>query len=235
MLSYLLILILAQVDYGLPRHQYESSNNEVIINFDPMTRNPRFVVEFLNAKVLTKNLSRTYNPFKADESLPKFLKIYPQDYIGSGYDRGHMAPAGNHLSSRESFEFTFLMTNMTPQLPEVNRQVWKDLEISIRNDKDLFDSCWIVTCPVYGLPEDSFTINKVSQRIWVPTHLGKSILATKRVGSETRYTLQSYIIPNKADVKQDYKVYRVTTDELEERTGLDLWAQFPVEHLESKP
>lgn len=234
MLSFLLILILAQVDYGLPRHQYEASNNEVIINFDPMTRNPRFVVEYLNAKILTKSVARTYNPFKADESLPKFLKVYPQDYIDSGYDRGHMAPAGNHMSSKESFEFTFFMTNMTPQLPEVNRQVWRDLEANVRLNKESFDSCWIVTCPVYGSPEDTFTVSKVSKRIWVPTHLGKSILTAKRVGDETRFSLQSYIIPNAVGVKQDYRVYRVTTDELEERTGLDLWAKFPVELLESK-
>lgn len=235
MLNYLLVLLLSQVDQGLPIHRYEASNDEVIINYDPMTKNPRFVVEYLDSKILTKNVARTYNPFKADESLPKFIKVYPQDYIGSGYDRGHMAPAGNHMSSKNSFEFTFFMTNMTPQLPEVNRYVWKELEASIRINKDLFDSCWVVTCPIYGSDEDRFHIDKVSRLIWVPTHLGKSVLFAKQFGNETKYSLQSYIVPNKVGVLKDYPMHRVTTDELESRTGLDLWSKFPVEKLESVP
>lgn len=231
----LVALLLGQVDYGIPVSKYVSSNGEIHIDYDPMTKNPRYVVEYLNAKVLTKAVSRDTNPFKADESLPKYVKVYPQDYISSGYDRGHMAPAGDHMSSKESFDYTFFMTNMSPQLPEVNRRVWNYLEASIREAIPRYDGGWVVTCPIYGGYEDSFTVSKVAKKIWVPTHFGKSVLFTKRIGDRANYTLHSFIVPNKVDVHVDYSMYRVTTDELENRTGLDLWTKFSVEDLESKP
>jgi endonuclease G len=54
--------------------------------------------------------------------------VRPTDYTGSGYDRGHIAPSADRTRNEADNSSTFLMTNMMPQVPEVNRGVWGDLE-----------------------------------------------------------------------------------------------------------
>ena len=54
-------------------------------------------------------------------------KPSPSQYINTGFDKGHMAPAGDSSNEQEMFE-TFLMTNMTPQKPTLNREAWRMLE-----------------------------------------------------------------------------------------------------------
>lgn len=54
------------------------------------------------------------------------------DYTNSGYDRGHMVPAADRSSSVSSMKQTFLMTNVCPQVPRLNRGAWKSLENACR-------------------------------------------------------------------------------------------------------
>ena len=51
----------------------------------------------------------------------------PSQYTNTGYDKGHMAPAGDSSSIAEMYQ-TFLMTNMTPQKPTLNRDALRMLE-----------------------------------------------------------------------------------------------------------
>jgi endonuclease G len=70
------------------------------------------------------------NAFVADRSVPNGAR--PDDYAGTGYDKGHAAPDGD-LSWSEIVEYeSFLMTNMYPQHGSLNRGIWKLLETSIR-------------------------------------------------------------------------------------------------------
>jgi len=56
----------------------------------------------------------------------------PSDYAGSGYDQGHLVPDGD-LSWDQQVEYeSFLMSNMSPQLPNLNRGIWKALESNVR-------------------------------------------------------------------------------------------------------
>ena len=70
------------------------------------------------------------NAFVADKSIVGGAR--PDDYAGTGYDKGHAAPDGD-LSWSEIVEYeSFLMTNMYPQHGSLNRGIWKLLETSIR-------------------------------------------------------------------------------------------------------
>jgi endonuclease G len=70
------------------------------------------------------------NAFVADKSVVGGAK--PDDYAGTGYDKGHAAPDGD-LSWSEIVEYeSFLMTNMYPQHGSLNRGIWKLLETSVR-------------------------------------------------------------------------------------------------------
>lgn len=55
------------------------------------------------------------------------------DYTRSGYDRGHLCPAADRSRSKADMRTTFIMTNVCPQAPTLNRGEWKKLETSCRN------------------------------------------------------------------------------------------------------
>ena len=70
--------------------------------------------------------------FVADGSIPKGQRAEVSDYAKSGYDKGHMVPDGD-LSYNQQVEYeSFLMSNMSPQLPNLNRGAWKLLETHTR-------------------------------------------------------------------------------------------------------
>jgi len=70
--------------------------------------------------------------FVADESLPKDGRSTPGDYAKSGYDKGHLTPDADLSWSLQAEQESFLMSNMSPQLPNLNRGVWKGIEASTR-------------------------------------------------------------------------------------------------------
>ena len=69
--------------------------------------------------------------FREDKKVPSG-SAKPSDYIKSGYDRGHLCPAADMAHSAEAMEETFLMSNISPQLPVFNRGIWKSLEKLVR-------------------------------------------------------------------------------------------------------
>ncbi len=73
------------------------------------------------------------NKFKADLSFPKGMRAETSDYRKSGYDIGHLANAADLSYSKETEEESFLLTNMSPQVPKFNRGIWKYLEGYIRD------------------------------------------------------------------------------------------------------
>jgi endonuclease G len=107
------------------------------------------------AQVKTDKVTRK-NDFHADKRLKNGPT--PDDYSNSGYDRGHMTPAAD-ASTDEQMSDTFLMTNMTPQEPTVNRTPWRLLEVRVR-DGGPFK--WVVTGAVYSYPAKTIGKNNVT-------------------------------------------------------------------------
>lgn len=97
--------------------------------YDAAAKIPKYVSYTLEPKNALGCVPRT-NAFVADASVPNGPK--PDDYAGTGYDKGHAAPDGD-LSWDVQVEYeSFLMTNMMPQAGSLNRGIWKLLETSIR-------------------------------------------------------------------------------------------------------
>ena len=111
------------------------------------------------------------NAFVADQSVPGGAT--PDDYAGTGYDKGHAAPDGD-LSWDQQVEYeSFLMTNMYPQLGGLNRGIWKLLETSVRG--------WAVqtnqTYTIYvGAIYDTATAKKIGSGVVVPTGFYKIVV-----------------------------------------------------------
>jgi len=137
------------------------------------------------------------------------------DYKGTGYDRGHLAPAGDMKWSKEAMSDSFYMTNMSPQLPGFNRDIWKELEALVRRwsieNKDLY----IITGPILqDGPYETIGENEVS----IPKRYYKVILDY----TEPDIKMIAFILPNE---KSDVPLYAfaVTVDTVEYITGLDFF------------
>jgi len=100
-----------------------------LVAYDAPVKIPAYVAYTLLPQNALGCFPRT-NAFVADRSVANGAK--PDDYAGTGYDKGHAAPDGD-LSWSEIVEYeSFLMTNMYPQHGSLNRGIWKLLETSIR-------------------------------------------------------------------------------------------------------
>lgn len=100
-----------------------------LVAYDAPVKIPAYVAYTLLPQNALGCWPRT-NAFVADQSIPNGAR--PDDYAGTGYDKGHAAPDGD-LSWSQMVEYeSFLMTNMYPQHGSLNRGIWKLLETSVR-------------------------------------------------------------------------------------------------------
>jgi endonuclease G len=100
-----------------------------LVAYDAPVKIPAYVAYTLKPENALGCFPRT-NAFVADQSIQDGAR--PNDYVGTGYDKGHGAPDGD-LSYNQQVEYeSFLMTNMYPQHGSFNRGIWKLLETSVR-------------------------------------------------------------------------------------------------------
>ncbi|MEY4539424.1 MAG: hypothetical protein RLZZ306_1181 [Bacteroidota bacterium] len=146
-----------------------------------------------------------------------------QDYSRSGYDRGHLCPAGDFRHNRTLEDETFFMSNMAPQVPDFNRGIWSDLENKVRSWVKKRGELIIVTGPILknGLP----TIGKMNQ-ISVPEKFYKIIY------DPANEEAIAFLFPNEGSVEL-VKSFTISIDDLEAMTGIDFFAKLP-DSLEQK-
>jgi endonuclease G len=117
--------------YGFPQTQNVQPicRQAYLVGYDALAKLPKYVTYELLPQNALGCVART-NAFVADQSVQNGPK--PDDYAAAGYDKGHMSPDGD-LSWDQQVEYeSFLMTNMSPQAPSLNRGIWKLLETSVR-------------------------------------------------------------------------------------------------------
>ena len=117
--------------YGFPQTQgvQPLCQQAYLVGYDAAAKLPKFVTYQLLPQNALGCVART-NAFATNQFIQGGAT--PQDYAGTGYDKGHMAPDGD-LSWDVQVEFeSFLMTNMSPQAGSLNRGIWKLLETSVR-------------------------------------------------------------------------------------------------------
>lgn len=145
-----------------------------------------------------------------------------EDYRGSGYDRGHLAPAADMVRSEQIMSDSFYMSNMSPQNPQLNRGMWAKAEAEVRNWAKDYGIVFVVTGPILEKqPEEylSIGINKVS----VPEFYYKIMLSPVSLDKEpVDWEIFACIIPNQKN-EGSFKDFCVTVDEIEERTGIDFF------------
>jgi endonuclease G len=146
----------------------------------------------------------------------------PDDYRSSGFDRGHLAPAGDMRWSIQAMRDSFYMSNMCPQTPRLNLGVWLHLESAVRRFTEKYGTVLVATGPILDAPPDAFDAIGFSCRIVVPRYFYKVLAAYV----DNHLQTIGFIIDN-ASPTGDYRAYAVTVDEVEARTGLDFFAALP--------
>jgi len=142
------------------------------------------------------------------------------DYKGSGYDRGHLAPAADFKWSSTVMSESFFMSNMSPQHPSFNRGIWKKLEGSVRNWADDNGEIHVVTGPILNEQFSTIGYNKVS----IPNYYYKVILDYR----EPELKGIGFILPNQKS-NSSLQSFAVTIDEVERKTGIDFYHALPDE------
>ncbi len=183
------------------------------VDFDSASRIAYWVHYELNAQEADGQLKRT-DDFRIDFRTKRSAST--KSYRGSGYDRGHLKPAADSKSSRGEMSQSFLMTNMFPQTPSLNRGIWRKLEEQVREWAIQYRTVHVTTGP--SLETHGWLVDGVR----VSTACWKAVL---RTSPDT--CAIAFVMPNASRVSGEIDWYMVSIDELECQLQRDLFPGLP--------
>ena len=220
--------IIQDADFVLPKHSKNDvsiiKHNGFVLKYNEEHEQADWVAYQLTSQEVMGTVKRS-NDFLADPSVKTFSAT-PQDYKNSGYDRGHLAPAGDMKWSHQSMNNCFLMSNISPQKREFNGGIWEHLESLMRKWAKAEKAIFIVTGPVLkdGIDGKIGDKNKIS----IPKYFYKVVLDMEQPDIKGI----GFILANEFGDKP-LKEYAVSIDEVERRTGFDFFPMLP-DDLENK-
>lgn len=181
---------------------------------------PNWVAWDITKEELVEKYERT-DYFDVDPEINPDRAVTYGDYSGSGYDRGHMCPAGDNRFDATAMEECFYMTNICPQDHELNKETWNDLEIACRRWARRYGKVYVVCGPIVEDANNAETIGR-RHKVVVPDAFFKVILI---VNKQTPQAI-GYVFQNN-DSRKPWKAYSI--DEVEEITGIDFFPTLPDE------
>lgn len=218
--------------YGMPPADLLLFNREYVVGYSYLFRQPRWAMEVVDPTNRRVEVKRD-DTFRADLRVPDAFRAGLEDYRQSGYDRGHLVASADRRSTGLKNSETFLMTNMSPQVPRFNRGIWKRLEKAVRDLASMFEEVYVVCGPLFDVGKTIRVIgddpdNPEDVVVPVPDSYFKSVLAENVKGT---LELWSFILPN-ATSSEPLKRFLCQTTEIERRAGLLLWDRLRGERAE---
>ena len=170
-----------------------------------------WTIHFLSPDSINGGTRRT-DDFRADPKVPTG-SAGPRDFSGSGFDRGHLVPAGDMKLNPLAMSESFFMSNMSPQRPGFNRGIWRVLEEMVRDWALKLDGIYVVTAPV--LTNDLETL---------PTGVAVPNWYYKILYAPDYNQMIAFMLPNQRS-NQDLGDFIMTVDEIESITNIDFFSQ----------
>jgi endonuclease G len=184
-----------------------------------------------------KGTATRLDNFAPDAALPTgFTKVATTAYTSTGFDRGHQCPSDDRDGSQSDNTATFLMTNMLPQSPNLNRITWEALEAYCRTLLTAGNELYIIAGG-YGQggtgTNGGVTMTIANGTINVPAHCWKVIVIlpvgttdAARVTGTTRVIAVD--MPNTQTINAyPWGTYRTSVDAIEAATGYDILSALP--------
>ena len=173
--------------------------------------------ELTREKARANQVERT-NRFERDPKVRGGSASY-EDYRGSGYDRGHLAPAGDMKWSRRAMEESFYLSNICPQDRRMNAGIWNDLEMKCRNWAAKHGAIHIITGPVI-----TDNMNRIGRnRVAVPDYFYKVIYNP----ADGKHEGIGFIMENREYTNRSLGSLATTIDDVEAITGIDFFHALP--------
>ena len=226
-------------EFGDPTPASTSNPNDLLIvrpqytlSYNESRGTPNWVAYELDARQIVAGQDRC-NCFTADPTLPADKQIFTSDYTNGGFDRGHMARSFDRTAGNTDNAATFYLTNIVPQMADLNQGVWAQLE------NDLGDSArvggravYIITGPLYSRSH-GLTFLKNEGKVAVPDSTWKiALIGPRSSGNPFTHgnvqnwddiadlTILAVNMPNVSGVRNDpWSKYRTSVTKIEEATG----------------
>lgn len=207
--------------YGMPAADKVIFNRHYITGYSYYFRQAKWVLEIVDPDVV--GLERSDN-FRPDYRIPEMFRADLVDYRNSGYDRGHLVASANQRETQIQNSETFLLSNMSPQHPQFNRRIWRQLEEEVRrlDAKEEILETYVISGPLFYFGEAVDTIGSLDDNgvsIPIPHAYFKSILAEDRRGN---LNMWSFELENQ-ELTEPLEHYLVPTSKIERKAGIKLW------------
>ncbi|SFP77838.1 DNA/RNA non-specific endonuclease [Hydrogenimonas thermophila] len=217
-------LIKKHIPFGIDMSKAKLQCDQTLVNiayvscFNYKTNTPLWSSYTITAKDVAGH-SKRYRNFLYDKRVPKRHRVKPSDYTKSGYDRGHLCPNavadGQNLKKQAQ---TFLMTNIAPQHPKLNREGWNYLEKAVRKWIKKRGKLNVITGVWFD--DNQKQIGRRKQpKISIPAYWYKIIYDPNKNESI------AFWMPNSPVGRREWIRYKTTIDEIEKKTGIDFYAR----------
>jgi len=196
-------------------------------------RNHGFIVGY--SDIRGNPLWTEYAIYPVDESIPSLPRpshfktdwrainrVKHDSYTKSGYDRGHNAPnyAISHLYGKKGQSDSFLMTNISPQTPKLNRQFWQRLEeVEVKYFTKLADKVWVITGPVFTGSTERLSS---SWRVEIPDAFYKIYITQAKRNQD--FKVLAFLVPQTVKGNEPLAQFVTSIDNIEAQTGLDFFS-----------
>lgn len=209
--------------YGMPAADQIMFNRFYVLGYSYYFRQAKWALEIVDPD--NPGLERADN-FRPDYRVPEMFRADLADYAGSGFDRGHLVASANQRETELQNSETFLLSNMSPQVPQFNRGIWKDLEGEVRrlNEKPRILETYVICGPVFDFVHAVESIGASDDNgvtLPIPNAYFKSILTENTAGT---LNMWSFMLPNE-ESDQPLESFRVETEKVERYAGIELWSR----------
>ncbi len=195
-----------------------STTNQIVKhNYYTLSYNEKYEQAEWVAYELKKSYVRNSNfsrPFFVEDPKVKTHSADWRNYKKSGYDKGHLCPAGDMEFAFNAYNDTFFTSNISPQNHDFNAGVWNRLEQKIRYWATKYDGIYVITGGV--LQPNLKTIGR--ENVLVPNYFYKILLHN----SNGEYKMIAFLVPNSKSDKPLYE-FVVSVDSIEKITGIDFF------------
>ena len=195
-----------------------STTNQIIQHeYYTLSYNEKYEQAEWVAYELKKNYVKKANfkrPYFIEDPKVKTGSADWRNYKKSGYDKGHLCPAGDMEFAINAYNDTFFTSNISPQLHDFNGGVWNRLEQKVRYWATKYDGIYVITG---GILQPSLpTIGK--EKVSIPNYFYKILLDY----SNGQYRMIAFLVPSKKSEKPLYD-FVVSVDTVEKMTGIDFF------------